>query len=189
MSGAGLNDPINFPQNWDTVICGGLTSPGVCEISGFKRTHEWDTKKGKGTKGGTSTFVQKPPVKGQVTFKAWTPQHFTDWEVFYQVFVFDPTKKTVTGIDIYHPALADIEVFAVLTVDIGMWEHKGSGLYERVVQLLEYFPTPPKPALGTPGKATGYTNPNSKKTGTQPDDAGAAIQKGTDALGAAATTP
>lgn len=186
MSGAGLSDPISYPQTWDVVVIAGQTSPGLCEVSEFKRAHEWDVKKGKGTLGATITFVSKPPAKGSVTFKAWTAAHFAAWDIFYSLFKYDPTKKTVTGVDIYHPSLADIELNAVVTESIGNWVHKGAGLYERVVEFLEFFPTPPKPAVGTAGKGASYTNPDSKKGGTQPDDADASIQKGVGNLTGAA---
>ncbi len=193
MSGAGVTDPISFPQVWDVVIVGGVVSPGLCVVTGFKRANTWDTKKGKGTLGATSTFVEKPPAKGTLTFTAWLKEHFVAWDDFYTQFKYDPTKKVVVGVDIYHPALADIELAAILTEDISQWEHKGEGRYERTVAALEYFPTPPKPAVGTPGTAVGgtgsYTTPPNAFPGKKLDDAGEAIQKGADAANQQAATP
>ena len=79
MSSGSIN-PIDNPSDWDVVRVGQTVSPGLCKVGEFKRAHEFDVKKGKGTIGGTITFVGRPPAKGSIVFQLWTSGHFTSWE-------------------------------------------------------------------------------------------------------------
>jgi len=147
---SGQVDPISFPTAWDYIFVGGVINPGVCKVSEFKRAHEFDVKKGKGALGATVTFVGRPPAKGSIQFLLWKSQHFVDWDIFRALLKYDPTKKKVQAIDIYHPSLADIDVNSVVTESIGNIVHEGDGLYSITVEFLEYFPPPNKPAVSTP---------------------------------------
>jgi hypothetical protein len=153
-------NPIAMPQDYDVVKIGGVECPGICVLSGFKRDTEWDVKKGKGTKGGTATLSQLPPAKGSIEFFLWTAFHFEAWDAIFRArFLYDPTKKTVNAVDIYHPALSVIDIYSVVTESIGPVVHKGKQLYSITVELLEYLPPPKKTATGTP------TGSNSKGGG------------------------
>jgi hypothetical protein len=147
---SGALDPINNPQAWDTIQIGQQTSPGVAQVGEWKRAHEWDVKKGKGTLGGTVTFVGRPPAKGPIKFLLWTPTHFQAWDTFRPLLKFDPTKQAVQAVDIFHPVLADIDVTSVVTESIGNIVYEGQGLYSITVEFLEYFPPPRTSAVGTP---------------------------------------
>lgn len=147
---SGAINPIRNPEAWDKIEIGQTESPGSCKLSGFKRANEWDLKKGKGTVGATATYVGKPPAKGTVTFYLWTEDHFNQWDAFRPLLKYDPTKKVVQAVDIWHPSLADIDVNSVIVEDIGAIEHEGKQLYSIVVTFIEYFPAPKKSAVGTP---------------------------------------
>ena len=172
---SGALDPLSFPQQWDVVVvAGNVSSPGLAKVSEFKRKHEFDVKKGKGTLGATVTFVGRPPATGSVKFYLWTPTHFQQWDIFRTYLKYDPTKKAVQAIDIYHPSLADIEVSSVVVESIGNFVHEGQQYYSITVELLEYFPPPKKSAVSTP---TGSNNTNASTTpGTPPLDAPDAYQ-------------
>lgn len=154
---SGQADPLTFPQEWDFVRLGTnqVPSPGVCVVGAFKRAHEWDVKRGKGSKGGTMTYVGQPPAKGSIKFMLWTQQHFLDWETFRPLFKYDATKKAVNAVPIYHPSLADIDLSNVVCESIGNIVHAGQGLYELTVELIEYLPPPPTPAVSTATGSTG----------------------------------
>lgn len=154
---SGANDPISFPQNWDVVFIGGVLSPGRCEVSEFKRVHEFDVKKGKGTLGATITFVGRPPAKGSIKFYLWTPTHFADWDNFRPLLKYDPTKQAVQAIDIFYPSLADIELNSVVCESIGNIVHEGKQLYSITCEFLEYFTPPQTSAVSTP--TTAITKP------------------------------
>ena len=174
---SGAVNPIDFPQAWDVVLVGGSDSPGVCKVGEFKRAHEFDVKKGKGTLGATITFVGRPPAKGSVTFKLWTADHFTAWDNFRPLLKFDPTKKAIQAIDIYHPALADIDIHSVVTENIGSIVHEGEGLYSIAVDFLEYFPPPKASAIGTPTGSSSTSSANGSTPGTPADPVADAQQK------------
>ncbi len=152
-------DPFTDPQAWDVVQVGGEVCPGICVLKGFKRPTEWDVKKGKGTKGGTATLSQLPPAKGSITFYLWNKDHFDAWaSTFRSRFKYDPTKKSVNAVDIYHPSLKDIDLVSVVTESIGATEHEGQGKYSITVELLEYLPAAKKTATGTPSGSKSDSN-------------------------------
>lgn len=160
---SGLNNPIDYPQDWDTVTISGNVSPGICEVSGFERAHEWDVKKGKGTQGATITYVGRPPAKGTVKFYLWTAKHFDQWDTFVPLFKYDPTKQSVQAFSMYYPSLDDIDLFQFVCEGIGAIVHEGKQLYSCTVKLLEFFPAPKASAVSTPVKATTNKAPEDPK--------------------------
>lgn len=143
-------NPIENPEAWDVITIGGTESPGICTLSGFKRGSEFDVKKGKGSLGATVTFVQRPPIEGSIKFSLWEPAHFDAWTSFRALLKYDPTKKKISALDIFHPALAEIELKSVVCTSIGATEHEGKQLYSITCEFLEYSPPPKKSAVGTP---------------------------------------
>ncbi len=172
---ASVLNPILYPEIWDKIFIGQVQSPGVCEVKGFSRAYKWDSKGGKGSQGATSTYVERPVSTGTVRFQLWEESHFDEWERFQALLEFDPTKKTVTAVDLYHPTPANNNINAVVTDDIGDLTHVGKGLYEITVTFREYAPPPKKNASGTPSGAKstqGGTTP-----GAPPDPIADAQQK------------
>ena len=160
-------DPITNPQDWDTVDLGGVTTPGRCELSGFKREHDFDKKMGKGSAGATSTFVGKPPAQGSIEFFLWLPEHFVAWDALRPALKYDPSKgKQVEALAIYHPALWDLEIASVVTEKIGIIQHKGEQLYAFTVDFSEYLPPPKKSAVGNPQPKQWCTDPPGGMAGT-----------------------
>ena len=136
-----IGDPFSDPQAWDRVSIDGELCPGICELSGFSRPAEWDVKRGKGTKGGTTTLAQLPPAKGTIRFFLWTKAHFEEWSnSFLAKLKYDPTKKTVTAVTIQHPSLVLIYLTMVVIESIGAIEPEGLGKYSIKVDVLEYLP-------------------------------------------------
>jgi hypothetical protein len=167
-------NPISDPQAYDVVKIDGVENPGVIAqggITGFTRPTEWDIKKGKGTKGGTATLSQLPPAKGSIKFLLWSPFHVDAWDLIYRKrFLYDPTKKTVNAVDIYHPALATVGIHSVVTESIGPPVPEGKGLWSITVELLEYLPSPKKTATSTPSGSSGGGGNGGDSTKGQPDD-------------------
>jgi hypothetical protein len=150
MSAMGRVDPITYPQAWDVVEISGIPTPGIAQVPEWKRQHDFDVKKGKGTLGATVTFVQKPPAEGSIKFLLWTPSHFAQWDAFLPYLKYDPTKKTVSAVDIWHPSLDAIDVHSVVTTKIGNPIHDGDGMWSISIDFLEYFPPSNKSAVSTP---------------------------------------
>lgn len=175
MASEALN-PFDNPHAWDVVIIGGQESPGLCELDGFDRKHDWDRKKGKGAAGETITFTQKPAAEGKLTFTFWTRDHFTAWARFRPLFKYDPTKKAPSPFDIFHPTLADNDIKSVVCGSLGGIKHVGGNKYQVVVELLEFNPPPPKSAVSTPDGSKS-NSPKTPSTGNNPDPIADAQQK------------
>lgn len=167
-----FTSPIATPQDYDVVKIDGVENPGIIApggISGFKRETEWDVKKGKGTKGGTMTLSQLPPAKGSIKFLLWSDFHFEAWDTIYRArFKFDPTKKTKNAVDIFHPALAKLDIHSVVTESIGPETPEGKGLWSITVELAEYLPPPPKNITSTPS-GSGANGGKAGSTGKSDD--------------------
>lgn len=175
-------NPYQNPEAYDQVTIGGVTWR-LCKLSGFRREHEFDVKKGKGTIGATMTFVARPPVKGTIRFYFFRAGELTghsvnDWEVWDQqmlpALLYDPTKKKVQPVDIYNPKLARVKVGSVVTENVGIEDDEGDKKWFVDVDFSEFFPAPAKSAVSTPdgsksgkGGTAGGSNPNE----TTADDA------------------
>ncbi len=144
-------DPIQYPNDEDNFYIGGVSSPGIAILSGFDRVYGWETKKGKGVKGSTSTLNEFPPCEGSVELLLWEIAHFEAWDEFRPLLKYDPTKKAVNALDWYHPSTEDVELRSVVCKKIGRRVHKGQGLYSITIEFLEYNPPPKQSAVKTPG--------------------------------------
>lgn len=152
-------DPISEPEEWDAIVLGGgAVSPGVCVVAGFKRVHTFDKKKGKGTNGATLTFTEKPPTEGTVTFTLWQRAHFAAWDEFSALLKYDPTRKAVQAIDVFHPALAQINATSFVCEELGSIERADDlGNYSVQIKLVEFFPPPKATNVSTPTKSDANT--------------------------------
>lgn len=81
-----------------------------------------------------------------------------------------PALSAAYAIEVFHPALADIDVHYVLPPEkLGTWEQEGeaSGLYKREIEFIEFTQPPNKSIAATPSGA-GKTNPGATYAGGQP---------------------
>jgi hypothetical protein len=151
-----IANPLEDAQAYDVVRIDNQDVPGIVApagITGFKRSIEWDVKKGKGTKGGSMTLSQLPPANGSIKFLLWKAEHFASWDTtFRALFRYDPTKKTKGAIDIYHPALAKLDIYTVVTENIGAETPEGLGLWSITVEISEYLPPPDASVTASPVK-------------------------------------
>jgi hypothetical protein len=169
-------NPLKYPREWDRILIGGTPSPGKCSVGKPKRSYEWDVKRGKGVQGATTTYQGLAPAEFTVTFRLITtpgvtgssadPDDFADWNAFLPLLKYDPTKKTVQAVDIFHPTLADLDIKAVVVKGI-VAPHElnpftGDGKYEAEVDFLEYVPAPSANATQTPNGAAGTMGTNPK---------------------------
>lgn len=144
-------DPFSSPESWDAIVVGGQASPGLCHIEEVHRPYGWDVKKGKGADGATLTHTGRQLAKWKTRHQLWTPVHFIDWSTWSQALKYEPTKgQPVLALDVFHPALVAVDVSVAIVVNLGAPLHKGKGLYEAVVEWLEYRPPPPAKATATP---------------------------------------
>lgn len=171
-------NPIANPTAWDFYTIAGQSSPGLSIVGAAKRSDKWDVKEGKGTVGASTTFVNRPPATFSILTQLWEERHFSEWAVFKAALKYDPKKKTKQALSIYHPALADIEIGAVVCTDVTAIEHKGNGLYEVSATFLEYYPSPPTNMSSTPNGSTGNSkDATGKPPGLPPDPVGDDLEK------------
>lgn len=169
MSSGDIN-PIDHPEVYDVVRIGGVTSPGVIKpggITGFKRAHEWEKKKGKGVRGATLSYVQRPPAEGSITFTLVDRIHFEQWEDFRPQFKYDPTKTNPQAVEIFHPVLADLDIHSVVADSISQLENDGVGEWHCTVELTEYAPPPKKSTVSTPTTSVVETLTKNKEPAVQ----------------------
>lgn len=170
---------IDNAQDLDVIAVSGVNSPGLVTLSGFKRENKFDVKEGKGAFGSTTTYVGRPPAKGTLTFRAWTNDQFDAWNDFLPLFQYNPTKKSVTAVEVYHPLLADLEIHSVVATSVSAWENDGTLLWTRTIELLEYFPAPKVNATSTPSGS--QTNDPNAQPGISSADLSALSQATADA--------
>lgn len=157
--------PFLYPQEWDTILVGGeggTPSPGICEIAGAKPKNEWDVKRGKGAQGAQYTYNGLEPARFTATFTLWRspgitgpsdPDDYEDWLAFVALLKYDPTRKDIQAVDIYHPALDDVGISAVIVEGISSWVHKGGLKFEATIDFIQYAPAPQTNASAAPSGA------------------------------------
>jgi hypothetical protein len=150
-----IDDPITNPAAWSSMKVGGTPTPGKCIVSA-ERVYRINKMMGLGADGASTVFVGRQIVEAKATFWAWQVDHFTAWDALKVLLTYEPTKGTpVRAVDIYHPAIADLGVRAMLVEKLSTWTHEGKGLYSRTLDLVEYKPVPKTAAYGKPFSAPG----------------------------------
>lgn len=145
-------NPIDNEDAYHALVIGGVVSPGVVTLSGFKREVKWDVKAGGGEDGASTSRNGKDPAKGTATFSLVLDpvlgvDEFAAWEAFLPTLQSTFDKAAPQALDVYHPDLALLGITAVVVEGIGQLTHDGMGGASVVVDLLEYRP-PKKKAVG-----------------------------------------
>lgn len=102
-----------------------------------------------------------------------------------------PALSSAYAIDIFHPAIADLDVHYVLPPDdIGCWEEDGeaSGMYKRTIKFHEYTGDPPNTSVAASptGAAAANTAQNPSAQPAAGSKEGSAAASGTSAFAGAA---
>lgn len=161
-------DPFTAPAAWDVFVVAGQGSPGLVHLEELHRPYGWDVKKGKGSDGATLTHTGRQLAKWKTRHQLWTPAHFLAWSLWSQLLKYEPTKgQPVVALDVFHPALVAVDVSIAIVVNLGAPLHKGRGMYEAVIEWLEYRPPPPAKATATPTSAPDAGLPD--RPGVPPD--------------------
>lgn len=143
----GIN-PIELPAVYEFVVLGANVSPGVAEVTGFKRPFKWDKKAPKGSSGASTQYQGRDLVTGKIKLKLWEPQHFAQWDAFRAAISPPEGVKEPQALGILHPYVNDLEIYSVVVEDIGQVTPAGKGLYTVEIACLEF--RKPKPSGGAP---------------------------------------
>lgn len=154
--------PASDPNPWGSVILGGITLPGTCEVTGAA-IHRIDVQKANGVDGGTLIERGYQPGEFDIDMKLWTPEHWQLWRetrpsIFRRLSKIDPndTKKKTTAsagqvsatekaaLAVSHPALADAEITACLIKSITL-PRPGPELGTKIITIkcIQYIPPAP----------------------------------------------
>lgn len=173
-------DPIKNSVIWHSFTLRGLLSPGSIPkggMKGFKRPTGWDIEKAKGLKGATLKLTSLPPTDGTITLQFFTSEDFKFWDEFVrEALAFDPVQQKAQGLAIYHPAFSSIGLTTVVVKHWTIPEHKGRGLYEVEISLLEWSPPVPKDIASAVEDTAGDASSDPTNT-PQPDPRVTALQK------------
>lgn len=151
----------------ETFIVCGIAAPGIATVTGAERPYKWDVKDAKGNSGATTTYQGEGVVKCKVELHLWKDgtdptdptDHFAEWDSFRELLQSGMKEKKLRALDVLHPALVDVDVYAAGVERIGQLVPKGGGLWSVTFDLVEY--KPPKKAGGTPSGAKGAMQPGS----------------------------
>jgi hypothetical protein len=141
-------NPVDDPELYDSVVLGGVRSPGKATLSGHDRVVGWDVKEGSGQNGATMTRKGERPVEFTLTLYLADQDDFDAWPAFVAVVDGTVAGSTPKAVDIYHPDLASQGITSVVKASVGGTVHDGKGGQTIAIKLTEY--RPPKPATGSP---------------------------------------
>ena len=140
-------NPFEQPDLYDKLRIGGQPTPGVCKLSGFKRSVAWDRKPGGGQDGESTSRKGKTAASGTVThYLADEPGALSEqdeWQAFAALL--QGAQQKAIAYDVYHPDLATLGIHQCVVTDIGLVEHDGKGGATVWFELLEYLPPKKKP--------------------------------------------
>lgn len=172
-------DPIRDPASWDKIKVAGVYNPGRASVGQFKRKWIFDEKKGKGQPRAKLTFTGAYLARGVIKFFLMTGPDFNggtftdlqDWVGFAELFNYDPTKSTVTAVEIEHPSLQMIKglrAFVCEEISNPVQVYEGDCLYMIEVALIEWAPDPPQNVAATISKTKATPPASTNPPGSHP---------------------
>lgn len=142
--------PFSLPELYDSIVLGGVRSPGVVKITGHDRKIGWDIKKAPGQSGASTTRTSEDPIEFTCTFYLVSDpgqgiDDFARWDPEFATLIY----STILGaspkaLDIYHPDLAANDIVSVVLASMGGAVHDGKGGVSYAVKFLEYRPAKSK---------------------------------------------
>ncbi len=149
---------------YNSIIMGGMLSPGKVTLSGHDRKTEWDIKHGPNLDGATTTLKGSLPIEFTASFQLVKDvgqgiDDYAEWDKFEPIILSTVNGRKPQARDIYHPDLARNDIRSVVKASVGGFVYDGKGGATVVVKFQEY--RPPKKQGGTPL--------GSKKSGPDPN--------------------
>lgn len=146
-----MPNPIEHGTLYDYITLAGVRSPGLCDVAGAGTVPKWDEKPPTGASGATLVYTGDGLAEFTIAFRAWLPQHFTEWEAFFLPLVTKgPTDAKPQAKDISHPFLDELGINSVVSNGTTQWTQVGAGMFERTTKFKQY--REPKAAIA---KASG----------------------------------
>ena len=140
--------PLIKPRLWDVCFLRTIPSPGVCQIVGFERKHNWQVTAPTGIVGGTMWYRNRPPAEGSIKVSLASTADFKAWDEWVdgiepKVVRSQTAQPTSAPIEIYHPSLAVLRITAIVVRGIKpivMAQPGMPGQYLGEIACIEYLP-------------------------------------------------
>lgn len=119
----------------DSVMFGGMATPGVAKVTGLTKPKRLDEQAGPGLTGGYLIFRGMKLARFNVEIDLYKPEHFTDWELFL-AFIREPKNPIPMAqmvFDVWHPILAQRQISSATIEDAKGPEQQGDDSRHRVV--------------------------------------------------------
>jgi hypothetical protein len=154
-------NPAEFPELYESLLLGGVWSPGVVTLTGHDRTKAWDNQAAKGASGATSKLNGDPIGQFQASFYlvkdgSDDPEQddFTRWETFQRLVESTTNGPKPVALPIYHPELLANGFTEVVNAGVGgkLWDDRGGCTV--IVKFQEYRPEKPKKVASATAKSS-----------------------------------
>lgn len=169
---------------WDYMTIGGDKTPGVIEVTGSVVLAHTKSKPS-GSHGARVTITGKDPQEIDATLYLWRPKQWDAWQALRKK-VCGSDRLTAKAYDVYHPALADLEVkSAIVLVRSAPVRGRVAGERSIRLRLIEFFPPPATkqrargaPATVTPGASVNEAFSSEPPSAYTPADANLSLPSG-----------
>lgn len=141
--------PSGDHNQWDYLIVGGVTAPGVVRITGPGLVLGWDIQSPTGMAGGITRRTGEPIKEFDAEFDlsdevdANGNSDFTNWDAFQSMLEASAPQgvgKKPHALSVYHPDLARNHITAVTYRGISQTALDGKGGGKITVKFIEYRP-------------------------------------------------
>jgi len=146
-------NPLDHPEQYDTIVLADQRSPGLCKLGGPMLDHGWQKQKPKGSSGAETIHNGDDLVEFTVELYLWRDErvdHFAGWEAWRPLLRRPIAKGSPKALDVYHPQLAELGVTSVVCSKEGSLEPDGKGGARVRLTFLQYAP-PVAASSGKPG--------------------------------------
>lgn len=149
------DDPVLDGSEWDYVVLGGYTLPGILEeIPKAEPSRKADVKNAAGRDGATLTWQGYEPTDVTIKLLLWTEQHWEDWTKLLTFILPRPGKPPAKPFSVYHPVLAAYGITEVAVLKTPTLERAGQpGVMRATIVAKQWAKSTSAGGTTTPKKA------------------------------------
>ena len=162
-----MPNPIDDEDLYDSIVLGGVKSPGLVTLSGHDRNQKWDIKDADGAGGASTTYKGEQVAQFTGSFYLVNDltlgvNEFEEWDEFVEEAIWPmlPSGGKPRAFDIYHPDLDRNDIHSVYQASVDGMTHDGKGGATVVVKFLEYRPAKKKSGTPSGSKTKAKVDPN-----------------------------
>jgi hypothetical protein len=164
-------DPFRNAKAYRQCKLNGVLLPGKCIVTGASSKRKWDVVAGQGDDGASVKGGNEDISKFKLAVQMWKPEQFDDFERDIRPMLKKPPQgQKPKALEIDHPELAKLEIRRVVPEEISQLENATEdGLYQYVIDLIQYRPAKPASVLKAKGedKPGGGQKPEKPKSAAQ----------------------